>query len=71
MVALSLVTEARVRQRFREEQGVAELIFEALFEWIHAGRTRGLCMPWRLRQLGSHGGERLGEEGRRSLTLLS
>ena len=44
MMALGLVPEARVGQRFREQQGVAEFVLEALFERVHAGRTRSLSI---------------------------
>ena len=45
MMALRFVPEAGVGERLREEQGVAEFVFEALFERVHAGRTRGLFTP--------------------------
>ncbi len=45
MMALGFVSETGVSQRFREQQGIAEFVFEALFEWVHAGRTRALFTP--------------------------
>jgi hypothetical protein len=36
------MAEAGVGERFGEQQGIAEFVFEALFEWIHAGRSRTL-----------------------------
>ena len=45
VMALGFVTEAGMGERFREQQGVAEFIFEALFERVHAGRTQALFTP--------------------------
>ena len=45
VMALRLVAEAGVGERFREQQSVAEFVFEALFEWVHAGRTQALSTP--------------------------
>jgi len=35
MMPLRLVPEARVRQRFREQERIAELVADAFFERIH------------------------------------
>ena len=35
MMALGFVAEARMRQRLRKEERIAELVFDALFERIH------------------------------------
>ncbi len=53
MVALGLVAKAGVGERFREEEGVAEFVFETLFERVHAGPCGGLCMRGVGWQLGS------------------
>ena len=35
VMALSLVPERWVGQRLRQQERIAKLIFQALFEWIH------------------------------------
>jgi hypothetical protein len=52
MMALRLMPEAWVGQRFRKEQRIAELVFDALFERVHAGSWAApVCMAQLARQL--------------------
>jgi len=41
MVALGFVAEAGMGERFRQEERIAEFVFDALFERIHEGITAG------------------------------
>jgi hypothetical protein len=44
MMALRLMAETRVRERFREEERIAEFVFDALFERIHSVLGEKVCL---------------------------
>ena len=44
VMPLGLVPETGVRERFREEEGIPELVFDALFERIHEGLGVIVCI---------------------------
>ena len=49
MMALRLVAEAGMGERFREQQRIAEFVFDALFERVHGG-TAAHCAHSRQRR---------------------
>ena len=44
MMALGFMTETGVRERFREEERIAELVLDALFERIHSVLGGKVCI---------------------------